>query len=52
MDVKDVDWKDLLARIRKAALHEGADRVEWHVESDTVRGMNETGEPKRSEDDT
>lgn len=51
MDAKDINWKDLLARIRKAALHEGADRVEWHVESDTVRGMDESGPPKRPEDE-
>jgi hypothetical protein len=39
---QDVDWHDLLSRIRKE-VRNGADRVEVDVQNDVVLGLRQTG---------
>jgi hypothetical protein len=41
-DPRDIDWPDVLARIRKE-VRRGADRVEVDLDNDIVRGVKTTG---------
>jgi len=41
-DRPDIDWPDVLARIRRE-VRRGADRVEVDLDNDIVRGVKTTG---------
>jgi hypothetical protein len=41
-DRPDIDWPDVLARIRRE-VRRGADRVEVDLDNDVVRGVKTTG---------
>jgi len=47
----DVSWKDVFARIRTAARN-GADRVEWDIDNDIVRGMRQTSREHAADSET
>jgi hypothetical protein len=43
-----IDWKEVLADMR-AAVRRGADRVEYDVKNDVVRGLRETSQTEGRE---